>query len=148
LWVAEAQQFYKNSENNNLWRRLIMKIAVIIVRTLMGLMYIFASVVFLLNLFPTPELTGPVKIFMEGVGASVYLMPLIKVTELVCGIALLAGRFVPLAAVVIAPITLNILLFHAFLGPEGLPVAILLFLGNIFLGYAYFDRYRPMLAPQ
>ena len=47
-----------------------MKIAVIIVRTLMGLLFIFASVVVLLNLVPQPELTGKTKIFMDGMNAS------------------------------------------------------------------------------
>jgi len=49
--------------------------------------------------------------------ATVYLMPLLKVTELLCGLAFISGRFVPLATVVIFPITLNILLFHTFLAP-------------------------------
>ena len=123
-----------------------MKIAVIIVRILMGLMFMFASVSYFLKLFPQPELTGDVKVFMDGITASVYLMTLIKAIELLCGIAFLVGRFVPLATVVIFPITLNILLFHAFLGPEGLPVAGALFVANLFLAYNYRQNYAPMLV--
>ena len=123
-----------------------MKIASIIVRTLMGLLLLFASIVFLFKLVPQPELTGAVKVFNDGMAASVYLMPLVKVIELLCGIAFIAGRFVPLAIVVIAPIVVNILLFHVFLGPEGLPVAIFLFLGNLFLAYVYRKNFEPLLA--
>ena len=123
-----------------------MKIIVIIVRLLMGLMFLFSSVVVLFKLMPQPELKGAVKIFMQGMEASVYLLPLIKVTELLCGIAFLLGRFVPLATVVIFPITLNILLYHAFLAPEGLPVAIPIFLANLFLAYAYRKNYAAMLV--
>ena len=61
-----------------------MKIAAIIVRLLMGFIFLFASVVVLFKLIPQPEPTGNVKIFMEGLAATGYLMTLIKVTELVC----------------------------------------------------------------
>ena len=88
-----------------------MKIAVIIVRTLMGLLFLFASIVVLFKLVEQPEQTGNVKLFMDGVNATGYLMPLIKVTELICGLAFVTGYFVPLASVLIAPIIINI--FHA-----------------------------------
>ena len=118
-----------------------MKIAVIIVRILVGLMFLFSSVVVLFKLVPQPQLKGDIKVFMDGVNASVYLMPLIKVTELVCAIALITGRFVTLALVVLFPIMINIVLFHAFLGPENLPIVIALLLGILFLAYAYRKNY-------
>ena len=84
------------------------------------------------------------KVFNDGVQASVYLMPTVKVIELVCGLAFLSGRFVPLASVLIAPITVNILLTHVFLGPEGIPLAVFLVLANSFVAYYHRDRYRPL----
>jgi uncharacterized membrane protein YphA (DoxX/SURF4 family) len=123
-----------------------MRIAAIIVRILMGLMFLFSSVVVLFKIVPQPELKGSVKVFMTGVEATHYLLPLIKITELVCSIAFLSGRFVPLATVVIFPIVLNIVLFHAFVAPEGLPVAILLLLGNLFLAYYYRKNYATLVA--
>ena len=123
-----------------------MKIAVVVVRTLMGLLFIFASIVVLFKLVPQPEQTGAVKVFMDGVIATGYLMTLIKVTELVCGIAFVTGRFVPLASIVIAPVIVNIFLFHAFVDTSGLPVAIFLVLANLFLGYSNWDKYKPLMA--
>jgi uncharacterized membrane protein YphA (DoxX/SURF4 family) len=123
-----------------------MKIALIIVRILMGLMFAFASIVFFFKLINQPELTGSIKIFNDGIAASIYLMPTVKVFELLCAVAFLSGRFVPLATVVIFPIILNILLFHAFLQPSGLPVAILLMLGGLFLAYYYRDKYKAFLT--
>src|SRR4051795_1159947 len=114
-----------------------MKIAVIIVRILMGLVFVFSAAVVLFKLFPQPELKGDVKTFMTGLETTRYFIPLLKITELVCGVAFIVGRFVPLATVVIFPIILNILLFHTFVAREGLPVAILLFLANLFLAYNY-----------
>lgn len=111
----------------------------------MGLLFLFASITVLFNLFPQPELTGRVKVFMDGVAATGYLLTLIKVTELLCGIAFVIGRFVPLATIVIAPIIVNIFLFHVFVDTSGLPVAIFLVLANIFLAYAYWDKFKPLL---
>jgi uncharacterized membrane protein YphA (DoxX/SURF4 family) len=121
-----------------------MKIAVIIVRSLMGLLFLFASITFLFKLITPPEPTGAMKTFSTGLEASVYLMPTVKVIELICGIAFLTGRFVPLATVLIAPIIVNIFLVHAFLGRDGLPLALFLVLANGFLAYHYRDRYKPL----
>jgi len=114
-----------------------MKIAVIIVRVLLGLLFIFASVTYFFNLIPPPPMTGAVKTFNEGLAAAPYFMPVLKVTELLCGVAFLIGRFVPLAAIVIAPIIVQIFLFHTFMDRTGLPVAMFLVVANLFLAYAY-----------
>jgi putative oxidoreductase len=123
-----------------------MKTAVLIIRVLMGIIFLFSSIVVLFNLIPSPEMAGTVKIFNEGIAASVYLVPLLKVVELICAIAFLSGRFVPLASVMIFPVTINIFLFHLFLAIEGLPVASFLLLGNIFLGYVNRKKYQTLLA--
>lgn len=121
-----------------------MKIVALIVRMLMGLLFLFASIAVLFNLAPQPELTGNAKIFMDGMLASGYLLTLIKLTELVCGIAFVSGLFVPLALVVIAPVNINILLFHLFVDTAGLPVAIFLVLANAFLAFVHREKFRPL----
>jgi len=124
-----------------------MKIAVIIVRVLLAAMYLFASVSYFLNLMPkAPEMTAAQTSFMTGVMASVYLFPLIKITELVGGILLLIGRTAPLAALVIFPVTLNIFLYHAFLGPKDLPMVGVMLIFNLFLFYAYRAKYLPIVS--
>lgn len=113
----------------------------------MGLLFIFASVVVLFNLVPPPpEQPERVRIFMEGVNATGYLLPLIKITELVCGIAFVSGRFVALASVVIAPVIVNIFLFHLLVDRSGLPVAVFLVLANLFVAYANREKYVPLFA--
>jgi uncharacterized membrane protein YphA (DoxX/SURF4 family) len=122
-----------------------MKIAVIIVRVLMGLLFIFGSVAYFLKLGGEPQLEGNLKTFFDGLVASGYLLTLVKITELVCGIALVIGRFVPLTLVILAPIIINILFVHIFLVTSGLPVAIFLVLANSFLAYVNWDKYKPLL---
>jgi uncharacterized membrane protein YphA (DoxX/SURF4 family) len=125
-----------------------MKIAVIIVRVLIGLMFLFASVTFFLNpAAPPPEgLTGSTKTFFDGLAASGYILPVSKVFELLCALAFLSGRFVALAVVLIFPIALNILFINAIHLPSGLPIAIALFVGILFLAYANREKYQPFFA--
>ncbi len=122
-----------------------MKIATIVVRLLLGGMFVFFSVLVLFKLGPEPTPEGDLGTFFEGMKASGYLLTLVKVTELVCGIAFLVGRFVPLATVVIFPVSLNILLTHLFVAPEGMPIAIFVMGANLFLAFRYKDHYRPLL---
>ena len=127
-----------------------MKIVMIIVRTLMGLLFIFGSVVYFFNLIAPPEMEpgSPMKLFNEGLAASGYFMNLLKATELVCGILLVIGRFVPLALVILAPIIINILMVHIFLDRAGLPVAIVLVLAAVFLAYYHRKAYSSLLTPK
>ncbi len=122
-----------------------MKIATIIVRTLIGLMFLFASVTYFLNVAPPPEgLSGDTKLFFDGLAASHYILPLSKVFELLCALAFLSGRFVALAVVLIFPIMLNILFVNAIHLPSGLAIAIPLFIGTLFLAYTEREKYAPL----
>src|SRR5690349_6498415 len=126
-----------------------MKIAMIIVRTLMGLLFLFGAVTYVLMVmgkFEAPPMEGAIKTFNEGLAASGYFFTLLKITEFVCGLLLVTGRFVPLALVVLSPIIINILMVHLLLDRSGLPVAILLVLANLFLAYCYRDAFKPLLT--
>jgi putative oxidoreductase len=112
----------------------------------MGLLFLFASITYFFNLIPVPEMTGKMKTFNEGLGASGYIMPIVKTIELLCGLAFVSGRFVALASILIMPIIINILGVHTVLDTQGLPIALALFLFNAFLIYANWDKYRPLLA--
>jgi len=122
-----------------------MKIATVAVRVLMGLVFLFASITYFFKLITPPPSTGALKAFSDGLDAAVYLMPTVKVVELLCGIAFVSGRFVPLATVLIAPIIVNIVLVHAFMAPSGLPLAGFLVAANCFLASRYRDAYKGLL---
>jgi putative oxidoreductase len=123
-----------------------MRIATLVVRTLMGLLFIFASVTYLFNLITPPPPVGAMKVFSDGLDASVYMMPVVKVIELLCGLAFVSGRFVTLASVLIAPIIVNIVLVHAFLAPEGLPAALFLVIANSLVAWSLRDRYKALFT--
>lgn len=122
-----------------------MKIAVIVVRILLGALLLFSSISFFFKFGPQPTLEGNLKLFTDGMLASGYLMYLVKILELICGLAFVLGRFVPLANVVIFPVVVNIFLIQVFIAPEGLLIGALLLLGSLFLAYAYRDTYKPLM---
>lgn len=123
-----------------------MKIVTIIIRSLIGLLLLFASVSYFLHLFPEPPLTGNMKTFNEGIKASRYLMPLVKTIELTCGLSFIIGKFNKITFLLLMPISVNIICTHLFLAPEGIPVASFLFLGNIFLIYTKWDSYKGLFT--
>ena len=107
-----------------------------IARILLGFIFFASGLAGLLNMVPVPpDLPPQLVTFNTGLMASVYFMPLLKLTETICGLLILSGFFVPLALVILAPVVLNIFLVHAFMAPSGLPLAIILGLLQIYLSF-------------
>lgn len=119
-----------------------MKIATLIVRSLLGILFLFTSVSYFLHLNPEPASTGDFKAFQVGLVASTYLIPLAKTIELLCGLSFVTGKFTTLANIIIFPVIINILLINYFLTPENLSIAIGIFLANIFLIYSHWENYK------
>ncbi|MDG2433465.1 DoxX family membrane protein [Flavobacterium sp.] len=121
-----------------------MKIATIIIRIMLGLLFLYTSISYFFHLTPEPASTGEFKAFQVGLVASMYLLPLAKAVELLCGLSFLTGKYMTLANIMIFPVTLNILLINYFLTPENLPIAIFVFVGNIFLIFTHWDNYKSL----
>jgi DoxX-like protein len=75
-----------------------------------------------------------------------YMFPLIKGTEVVAGALLLSNRFVPLALALLAPVIVNIVLFHALLAPEGTVIALATLVLELYLAWVHRRAFAPMLA--
>lgn len=123
-----------------------MKITTQIIRILLGLVFLFTSIGFFLKLFPEPALEGNFKAFQVGIVASSYLIPLAKSIELLCGLSFVTGRYVTLANILIFPVTVNIIFINFFLSPSGIPLALFVFLGNLFLIYSHWENYKGLFV--
>ena len=115
-------------------------------RLLLGLIFAVFGLNGFLHFLPMPPHEGAAGAFIGGLAAAGYFFPLLKATEIVAGLALLANRFVPLTLVILAPITINILGFHA-LAPEGLPMALLILLLHVGLAWHQRRVFAPLLRP-
>jgi uncharacterized membrane protein YphA (DoxX/SURF4 family) len=114
-------------------------------RLFLGLVFTVFGLNFFLHFLPMPAAPPRAAAFAGALFASGYFFPLLKTTEVVAGILLLTGRFVPLALAVLAPIVVNIVGFHLFLEPSGLPVPLAVLAAEIFLGWSYRASFAPML---
>src|SRR3954470_2058230 len=95
-----------------------MKTLVLISRLLLGLMFLVFGLNGFLNFIPMPPPTGVAAQYFGALFVSHYLLAVFAL-EIVAGALLLANRFVPLALTILAPILVNIVLFHASMAPDG-----------------------------
>jgi len=105
-------------------------------RVLLGLIFVVFGLNGFLHFLPQPPMSGPPADFAGALAATGYMFPLIKGTEVVGGALLLAGRFVPLALTVLAPVIVNIFAFHAFLAPAGMALPIAIVALTVFLAWS------------
>ena len=110
-----------------------MKIATIIARSLLGLIFVvFGSNMFLHFIPMTPPPEGPARDFVMALFVSHYLY-VVGALQLVGGVLLLLGRKVPLGLTLLGPVIVNILCFHIFMNHAGLPLAIVVAALALFL---------------
>jgi uncharacterized membrane protein YphA (DoxX/SURF4 family) len=120
-----------------------MKIITIIFRTLLGLFLLHAGLEYFFHYMPAqPAPTGDVKVFMDGLMASKYLMPLVKVLEILCGLSFVSNKFVRLSAIVLLPISINIILINIFMMPSAIAFGAFVLIGNLFLVFKNWGAYN------
>ena len=93
-------------------------------QALLGLVFFVFGLNGFFQFLPMPEMGEAAGAYFGGLAATGYFLPVLKIVETVCGLLLLLRLFSPLALVLLAPVVVQILLFHAFLDPAGLPMAI------------------------
>jgi putative oxidoreductase len=106
-------------------------------RILLGLIFFVFGLNGFFHFLPQPPMSGPPADFIGALIATGYLFPLLKGTEVVAGALLLSGRLVPLALTVLAPVVVNIVGFHLFLAPSGLPLPLVVVALGLFLAWSY-----------
>lgn len=120
-----------------------MKHATLIVRLLLGFIFLGSGISFFF--ITPPPMEGAIGTFMAGMMATGYMLYLIKGCEILFGLLLMLGLYVPLALVVLAPIILNIFLVHAFMmPPETLVLPLIIGLLEVYLAF-FSKEYSPTI---
>lgn len=123
----------------------IKSITAISARTVLGLIYTLFGLNFFLHFIPTPpSMGGAADAFVGGLFQSGYFFPMLKGLEVILGVLLLVGLFVPLSLTILMPISLNILLFHAFLTPGQSGMGIVIVLLHLYLAWMYREYYKSL----
>jgi len=123
-----------------------MKILVIIVRSFLGLMFVVFGLNGFLQFMPAPPPQGLAGDFTKALFVSHYFY-VISALQILGGALCLLGRFVPLGLTLLGPVIVNILLFHIFLEPKGLSIAIVVSALALFLLWANRQAFKGLVRP-
>jgi hypothetical protein len=124
-----------------------MKIATVVVRVVLGLVFVVFGLNGFLRFLPMPPLPqGIVGEFLHAFFASGYVY-VIAGCQVVGGLLLLIGRFVPLGLTILGPVIVNIVVFHLLLASEGIALAILIAVLFLFLLWRYWATFAPLFRP-
>jgi len=113
-------------------------------RILLGLVFFVFGLNGFLQFLPAPPHPGPAGAFLGALAATGYMFPLIKGTEVLAGLLLLSNRAVPLALVLLAPIVVNIVAFHAILEGSGLFIPLVIVALGGSLAFVHRAAYAPL----
>ena len=115
-----------------------MKYAVLIARILLGLAFLIFGANILFPFLHMPEMPPSDAATWSQIMRDHKWMAFIGLCQVVGGLLVLVGRFVPLGLTILAPVLVNILLFHITLaGGKGIATGAILSVLEVFLLVVY-----------
>jgi hypothetical protein len=124
-----------------------MRVVTILARILLGFIFLVFGLNGFFNFIPMPPPTGLAAQFLGALFLS-HFLTVILLLELIGGVLLLANRYVPLALALLAPVIFNILGFHVFMAPAGLPLAVLVLILWLISFFAVRSSFAGLFEPQ
>ena len=113
-----------------------MKIATIIVRSLLGSMFIVFGLNGWFHFIPLPPRQGRAAEFIGAMIGTGYFN-VILILQVVGGLLVLIGISVPLGLILLGPVIVNILMFHLFMDKKGIGLALFILVLWLFLLWHY-----------
>jgi hypothetical protein len=121
-----------------------MKVATIILRILLGLVFLIFGVNKLHQFFPTgPMPAGEAGVFIGAMMSTKYFA-IIGFLEALGGLFLVGNRFVPLGLTILGPIIVNIFLTGLLMDNHGIPMAGAVAAMWLFLFWRYKNNFTPL----
>ena len=125
-----------------------MKLAAIILRSLLGLAFVVFGLNMFLHFMPMPPLSGPPGDFFHVMAVESRYMVAVGACQLLGGLLTLSGRFTPLGLLFLGPILVNILIFHVCLtGGAGIMNGVVFSLMEVFLIWVYRANFKGLFEP-
>lgn len=123
-----------------------MKILSLIARILIGLTFVFFGLNGLLNFMHPPAMPpSAAKNYVDALSATPYLQ-VVSAIQVIAGLLFLVNRFVPLALTLIAPVIVNILMFHLFMAPASIGPGVLVTLCWLIVYYRHRAAFTGIFA--
>jgi uncharacterized membrane protein YphA (DoxX/SURF4 family) len=117
-----------------------MKTVLLIARIVMGVIFVVMGLNGFFGFIPLPVKSPEAQEFLEALAKTQYFWPFEKTCEILFGGLLLINRFVVLAIKGLASIIANIILFHLFLDPQGIYLALIVLVCEVILVAGYWKR--------
>lgn len=115
------------------------------IRVLIGLLLISAGFDKWFHFMPMPPKAPAGEAFMAAITATGYFFPVVGLFEVVIGLMLVSGYYIPLALILLAPFSINFVLFHLFLDIGGIVPGLIIALVNAYLAWEHRASYLPLL---
>ena len=114
-------------------------------RILLGLLFTVFGLNGFLQFLPMPPPPAAGGAYLGALFATGYFFPVLAGVELITGVLLLLNRFVPLALILLAPVVVQINLYHGFLDPAGMGLPLVITFLGVFLAYSYRESFKAVL---
>ena len=116
-----------------------------VTRIIFGVLLIVFGANKFLNFMPAPEeMPEPIINYMTAL-MSTKTIELVGIVEIVAGLAFIFNKYGGLLAIILMSVSVNAVLFHAFLGPADIIGAVILLVLNIVMLFGYKNQYKAML---
>lgn len=116
----------------------------LVVRILLALFILLFGVNKFANFMPFPPVPGDGGILM-GIYATSGFFGIIGALEIAAGLALLAGKFIPIALTIIIAIMVNAVIFHLLHEPATVMGSIIGLVLSLVLVFGYKDKFGTFL---
>lgn len=114
------------------------------VRVLLGLFMLMSGVTGFMGAPDMATIPAPMQPYTLQLW-DMGIFQMIKSTELVIGLMLVAGFFPAIAVVMLVPLCVGVLVFNGTVAPAYLPTGLLVSALTTYLAYAYWDKYASLL---
>jgi putative oxidoreductase len=122
-----------------------MKKALNIIRIIFGVLIAIFGANKFFNFMPAPsDLPDSIMNYMSALMATKTLY-LVGAVEFIAGLSFIFNKYGALMAIILMSVSVNIILFHITLNPDGIGPGVVMFLLNILMLFNYRDKYRDLL---
>ena len=122
-----------------------MKYAILISRILLGLAFLVAGANHIVPFMPMQTLPGDAGVFVTILFTHKYLS-VVGLMQVIGGLLLLVGRFIPLGLTLLGPIIVNIFLFTVMIQHGNPILALVLVALELFLIFVYRASFRGIFS--
>ncbi len=124
-----------------------MRVAALIARNLLGIMFVVFGLNGFLHFIPEPPPTGLALQYFSLLLQTHYMV-VVFALQIVGGLILLSTRYIPLGLALLGPVIANILLYHILMDPKGIPPGLVALLLWLIVFYSVRSAFAGIFAPK